>query len=210
MNTLSGKPLAQRPYEFGSFLNWVKENKVQRFLEIGSRYGDSLYEIAKVMPKGSQIVSVDLVDGLWGRSDSADHLQTCINKLNQEGYQAQVIFGDSQDPEIIKQVTQAGPFDLILIDGDHRLEGVVTDWKNYGHLARYVAFHDIDGEEHFFSKTLDPVDVSFVWSALERRFEFWKWIDMNDRGMGIGVVDTQAKKLPAKLQKSNDLPSASV
>ena len=42
-------------------------------------------------------------------------------------------------------VKKRGPFDAILIDGDHSLAGVSKDWQLYGELAPLVAFHDIAG-----------------------------------------------------------------
>jgi len=35
-------------------------------------------------------------------------------------------------------------FDLVFIDGDHRLNGIKTDWENVGKYAKYVIIHDIN------------------------------------------------------------------
>lgn len=206
--SLSGKPLPQRAFELNSLKKWMLEHQIGSFLEIGSRYGDTLYEIAQALPKGSKITAVDLIDGLWGRSDSGPLLSKCIDKLNSEGFDAQVIFGDSRCPDTIAKVKARQPYDLILIDGDHRLEGVTFDWENYRSMGRYIAFHDIDGDEHFFSKTFDPVDVPYVWRALKMRFKNWSWIDPDDRGMGIGVLDTsESLILQRKLAAEQSSPS---
>jgi len=40
-------------------------------------------------------------------------------------------------------VRREGPFDLVLIDGDHSREAVRRDWETVRPHARAVAFHDI-------------------------------------------------------------------
>lgn len=192
MKGFSGKPFSQREVEFNSFLSWIQATGIKSFLEIGSRYGDAFYEVTKKLPVGATAVAVDLVDGLWGRSDSAAFLNTAAHDLLKKGYNTNVVYGDSTDENTISLVRALSPsYDLCLIDGDHRLEGATLDWINYGPMCRYVAFHDIDGQNHFYSKTGDPVDVPFLWSALKRRHKNWEFIDLDDRGMGIGIIDTQ-------------------
>lgn len=188
----SGNPFAQRAWEFRQFLNWCQAQEVNSFLEIGSRYGDAFHAVTKTMPKYSKAVAVDLVDGLWGRSDSASYLNTAALDLYKREYDASVIYGDSTSSKVVDLVRDLGPYDLCLIDGDHRLEGATLDWMNYGPMCRYVAFHDIDGMQHFYSKTGDYVDVPYLWTALKKRYKHWEFIDTDHRGMGIGILDTKS------------------
>jgi predicted O-methyltransferase YrrM len=113
------------------------------YLEIGSKFGGSLWRVAKAMPVGSLIVAVDLPNGtkLWKQSQAS--LLACIERLKKDGYNARVLWGDSTDPKIVDQVLAYAPFDAVLIDANHTLPYVEKDWVNYSPMARIVAFHDI-------------------------------------------------------------------
>jgi predicted O-methyltransferase YrrM len=156
--------------------------KASSVLEIGSRYGETLLLMAQRM-KAGRLVSVDL-PGIqpWGYPDSENHLRANIEKIRELGLEAELFIGDSADPDILSAVTALSPFDLVFIDGDHRYEGVKTDWLNYGHLGKVVVFHDIvrhpDGARN----------APQVW-------RLWQEIEGNksqfiapDSVMGLGVV----------------------
>lgn len=128
------------PEELEQLLDWCEGAK--SILEIGSRYGYVLVDMAH-RSKAKKVVSVDLPNiGDWG-NDSEETLKNNIKLLQEEGTEAHLFLGNSQDPAIIKAVEKLGPYDFIFIDGDHRYEGVKSDWMNYGHLGKKVVFHDI-------------------------------------------------------------------
>jgi hypothetical protein len=114
-----------------------------RYLEIGSKFGGSLWQVAKAMPVGSLIIAVDLPNGtkLWKQSQAS--LLACIERLRQNGYDAHVLWGDSTDPKMVDQVREFAPFDAVLIDANHTRPYLEKDWANYSPLARTIAFHDI-------------------------------------------------------------------
>jgi len=167
----------------------VREN-VTRFLEVGSRYGGSLWRIATALPLGSLIVSCDSGSGMGGKKDGQmQSLETCIDDLTKLGYDAHLIVGDSQLPQIIEKVTRWAPFDAVFIDADHELQGVTRDWHTYGPMSRIVAFHDvgwIKPENYMNSKM---VRVPELWLDLKEQFKHEEFIDYSTgRTMGIGVL----------------------
>lgn len=141
---------AQDPAEIAAFCDLLKREQVGSYLEVGSKFGGSLWLAATALPKGSRIVAVDLPSGTKAWTASRLSLVACIEELNRIGYDAQVIWGNSMDPVVIEQVRALGPFDAMLIDADHRWDrnnpapnGVQADFLNYAPMGKIVAFHDL-------------------------------------------------------------------
>jgi predicted O-methyltransferase YrrM len=118
-------------------------SKSSSILEIGSRYGEALELMARRM-KGKKVVSVDL-PGVqpWGYPDSEYSLRQKMYALAADGFDAHLFLADSTDPDTVEVVKKHAPFDLVFIDGDHRYEGVKTDWLNYGPMGKVIVFHDV-------------------------------------------------------------------
>jgi predicted O-methyltransferase YrrM len=130
--------------EMDEYCDILRKDGVHNYLEIGSKFGGSLWRAASALPVGARIVAVDLPNGTKAWKDSRVSLEECIQDLRALGYDARVIWGDSQSREVIRQVELWGPYDGIMIDADHRLPGVAADWTVYGPMSRsIVAFHDI-------------------------------------------------------------------
>lgn len=172
------------PTEFQKLLEWVRGSR--SLLEIGSRFGYPLIDMAHVMPQGSRIVSVDLPDAEgWNDALSAEaihHLRNNIQKLKFEGYDAHLIEADSHLPETIDKVKSLGPFDVVFIDGDHSYEGVKQDWQHYGPLGKTVIFHDIRKPEPPENMGLE---VWKLWNEIHGNIEAFL---ASGSKMGIGRV----------------------
>src|SRR5262245_59820978 len=95
---VNGHKSLQHPGEVSELIAIFAGNDVKSYLEIGSKFGGSLWTIACSLPKGSRLVSVDLPHG---KTDSLAHLRVCIASLKAKGYDAHLIIGDSTAPEII-------------------------------------------------------------------------------------------------------------
>jgi len=180
------------PQELEVLLSWC-EGKTS-ILEIGSRYGLTLLDMAH-RSKAKRIVSVDLPGaGEWGNAGSEEMLRATIKQLQQEGYDATLLLGASQDPEIIASVKALGPFDLIFIDGDHRYEGVKADWLNYGPMGKTIVFHDIIEPKPGENQNLQ---VWRLWRELNDSYyvidegDTWPFSEFIGQGskMGIGRYD---------------------
>jgi cephalosporin hydroxylase len=178
--------ITQSEFEIGGLIEILKCENVTRFLEVGSRYGGSFWRIARALPDGARVVAVDSGEGVGGRGEEAvESLEACAGALKGFGYDAHAVIGDSQAAEVIEQVRRLGPFDAVFIDGDHSLAGVRADWKNYGPLARIVAFHDTHWQHP--GKPCKPVAVPEVWNKLKATHRHEEFHDPKVN-YGIGVL----------------------
>lgn len=198
----SGPPrMTHKPYEFDPghpgeleyrwLLGIFKAEGVRSYLEIGSRYGDSLRYVAKRLPRGSRIVSVDWPGARWGYAGSGTWLKKRVAELNRDSYDAHVFLGDSKDPDIIAAVKALGPFDAVHIDGDHSYDGVTADWGNYGPMGRIVTFHDISWKRPQ-PQGRGEIEVPRFWKELKAsgRYRTDEKSETPNKDRGIGVVWT--------------------
>ena len=187
LETFSGRKPSQNEQELRGFIALLRERGVTRYLEIGARHGDTFHEVMLSLPEGSTGVAVDLPGGLWGTSKSRDQLQRAVADLNRRGYRCSTLFGDSQTDATKRLITGRGPFDAILIDGDHTLAGVTRDWAHYGQMAPLVAFHDIVGTGQREKVHGREVEVPILWQQLKGQHQVAEFV-ADGSAMGIGAV----------------------
>lgn len=168
--------------ELLAFIELLRKEGVKSYLEIGGKYGGSLWPIANAMPKGSRVVCVDLPQG-----DTLRHLQECIEALKRKQYDTHLIIGGSTDADVIKKVAALGPFDLCLIDANHTLPFVTKDFETYGTMCRIVAFHDIGfWRKDPLPKHKIPIEVPQLWNVIKKDFRHVEIRhDKQDNGIGV-------------------------
>lgn len=182
--------LLQNVREHDAFLNVLRNERVNSYLEIGAMYGGSLWRVATALPKGSRVVAVDF---MCDTPEARPSLDACIHALNAGGYHASAIYGDSTDTATIEAVQDEAPYDCLFIDGAHTLEAVTADWDNYGPMARIVAFHDIAWNDTWKSavpgRAPKAMGVPEVWNKLKavhpRHCEFKFQKPSNYYGIGV-------------------------
>ncbi len=163
----------QDPNELSWFCSLTQTLGVKSYLEIGSFSGDSLYAVIANAPIGSLGVTIDI--------DTRPSLGT-REELSNLGYIIKDIQGDSKDPKVINQATTLGPYDLVLIDGDHTYDGISQDWSNYKDLAPVVAIHDVAGRDNPYTK-----DVYRFWQELKPGKKYIE-VNFSDYQIGYGVI----------------------
>ncbi|MFP4538472.1 MAG: class I SAM-dependent methyltransferase [Dichotomicrobium sp.] len=178
----SGRKWPQVQSELAEFIALLQAEGVRSYLEIGCLYGDTFHAVGMALPEGARLVAVDLPGWKHGQPigrhpHSGEYLKRAGADLSRRGRKVDVLLGDSHDVEVVNAVAALGPFDAVLIDGDHTPEGCAEDWRDYGPLGRIVAFHDIAG-------------IPAVRSVFEtaRQNRLWREIVAGEPKGGIGIV----------------------
>ena len=120
---IRGMEFAQDEREFNALLREIRG--IGSLLEVGSRFGESLWRFSQAMRPKSRLVSIDLpgCDGSMLFLDSEKPLLQRAEQIRNEGHQVAVIIGDSHAKEVVEKAQEFGPYDFIFIDGDHSKEG---------------------------------------------------------------------------------------
>lgn len=181
--------IAQAECEIAAYCEILRQNEVSLYLEIGSKFGGSLWRAATSLPVGSRIVSVDLPNGTKAWKESSESLKACVAELNQRGYRAEIVWGSSQAPDVIRKVAALGPYHAIMIDADHRMPGVTADWINYGPMStNIVAFHDI-GWKRADTWVGTRIDVPEFWDSIKNDYRHQEIKTCpTGKNNGIGVL----------------------
>lgn len=184
----------QNKAELRKLIDLFKSENVKAYLEIGSKFGGSLWQIGNSLPKGSRIVAVDLPHGDNSFKENEHGLRQCAHELSNRGYDMHLFIGDSTDQPVIDSVKALGPFDAVFIDANHTIPYITKDWQNYGPLGRIVAFHDIN----FFRPGglpphKKPIEVPQFWSEIKNGYRHTEIIlsvpdHVGCRDNGIGVL----------------------
>lgn len=162
----------------------LRREEVRSYLEVGSKYGGSLWRIARTLPPGSRVVAIDMP---FGDQSNLPHLRECVAELKKLGYDAHLILGDSTAGQVVAQAGRLGPFDACLIDANHLTPYITKDWENYGPMSRIVAFHDISWRMHEGRRSKTPIEVPEFWAKIKNGYRH-EQIQLEPRDNGIGVL----------------------
>ena len=173
--------------ELDTFIALLRAEGVGRYLEVGSRHGESFELVMRGLPPGSRGTAVDLPGGAWGAKSSRHELTARVKRLTADGYDCAAIFGDCRSDAVLLQVQRRGPYDAVFIDADHRYEAVSADWSIYRAFARLVAFHDIADVGAIDKHHGYPVEVPRLWDRLKTSHRTREFIEPNSI-FGVGVV----------------------
>jgi len=180
----------QKRQEIIPLLRILADRKPRFLCEIGTSFGGTLFQLARVSHQQAKIISIDC--GL-----SVVRARVHAGMANN----SQRIFGlrtDSGARDTIERVTRllgTNKLDFLLIDGDHSYEGVAGDFKNYSPLVKkggLIAFHDVLPDY----KTKLGIDtgnwtggVPQFWQEIKSTHQTEEFLeDENQDGYGLGLV----------------------
>lgn len=138
-------------------------NAVRSYLEIGTRDGDSLKVVAQNAKQLERVTVCDMWGNDYGGSGrgSHDHIDRMLGDL---GYTCAVEYHDGDSRDTVPGI--AGQFDLVLVDGDHSVEGALIDLLNtWPKVAKggALVFHDITHPSH-----MELLDVFLMFAKVVR------------------------------------------
>lgn len=170
----------------------IRQIKPKKVLCIGSRHGFIPAVLAQAC-KDNRIGVVDFVDAGYG-FDEEENAWTGVgywktdegkNIFSSFGLQDFIKLHIQKTDEFESQLFRTTKYDYIYIDGDHSLEGVVTDFRLFYPYLRtggFMAFHDISITE---SKPEGEYGVWKLWQILRKRFAV---LEFPFSGSGLGVM----------------------
>jgi predicted O-methyltransferase YrrM len=185
---LMAPKMLQHEAEIAAFVEVLVGAGVRSYLEVGSKFGGSLWRVGSVLPPKSRIVSIDL--GSSG-PEAEKSLTGCVAELRAKGHDAHLLWGDSTAPSVVNAVKNLGPFDAAFIDANHTEPYVRRDYANYSPLATMlIAFHDIAWHRPAGTKVgYHPIQVPKVWAELREGHEHTEIkLDPTGRDNGIGIL----------------------
>lgn len=181
--------MLQNKEEIDQLIGILSVENVKSYLEVGSKFGGSLWRVANRLPAGSRIVSVDLPHGDTSFKQTQAPLEECVRALKKRGYDAHLIIGDSTDQKVVDRVYGLGPFDACFLDGNHTLPYIQKDFTNYGKITKILALHDIG----FYRKEglpphKKPIEVPQFWDVVKMKYPKTREIRLDKQDNGIGVL----------------------
>ncbi len=174
----------QNEAELTAFVDLLQKEHITSYLEIGCKWGGTLWRVSRILPKWAKIVAVDLPQN----TETIASLRDCTRALAKDGFQVRLFEGDSTNPAVISGVREIGPFDAILIDANHTIKFVTADWTNYGPLGRIVAFHDVSWSRPTPKGRL-PIEVPQLWNKIKKDYRYTE-IKLEPQDNGFGVLWT--------------------
>ncbi len=178
----------QHAGEIEPFAEWLAARGPADVIEVGTLHGGTAALWHGIC--GGRVISIDLPDGAFGGAAHQYSPERCVERtesLMEMLPRFVPILLDSQQPTTAQEVAQflPEPADLLFLDGDHTLRGVLQDLTLYGPMVRsggVIAFHDIlDTQMH----RRDGVEVNLLWNALPGDKHVWS---VNGSWGGIGAL----------------------
>lgn len=187
-------PLQSR-WEFRQLLEELAPVRPQAMLEIGTAKGGSLLAFTRLCAPDAHIVSIDLPRGPFGGGYPLWKMPL-YKAFARHGQRLDLVRADSHSASTFAHVQGlfgGRKLDFLFIDGDHRYDGVRSDFETYISLVRpggIVAFHDVAAPApDQLTRGNDSGDVPRFWVELTREHPGQIFVDPQGLGcFGIGII----------------------
>lgn len=210
-NALGYKTETQNSLELDLFTDWMVENKVKVYTEIGLYAGTTFLEVYKSLRDayGPEEPLVMIAVEYPTNPAAFAHLDTIVFPEIQKDPKVTLhkFIGSSTEPRIVEGVHKVvdtwygdalirGSYDksLVFIDGDHSFAQTIDDYRAYRDSFIYTAFNDIAGatvQKNIAKHGYDKATCYHLWRGLtldlpsDSYLEFEDHTAPNPRGIGI-------------------------
>jgi predicted O-methyltransferase YrrM len=177
----------QKPDEFSALLWKVEELRPRSVVEIGTKFGGTLYCWCRLATPDATLISIDLRGAQFGGGYSPERAEEMRLLFPREDQQLHLIEADSHADDTLSEVRAlVDRLDFLFIDGDHSYEGVKRDFEMYGPLVRaggLIAFHDICKHP-----PRRAADVDIFWREVREGRDYEEFVSGPAPWGGIGVL----------------------
>jgi len=136
----SGKAMGSTDQDYFIMYAVARAIQATRIVEIGTNRGFSAIIFCQTVIDNKQIPHIWTIDDWKINPKTFDIASGLFDKTGFEKY-IDIIVGSSQDvlPDLLNRI---GRVDLIFIDGSHKPEDVITDFRNAKDYTDYILLHD--------------------------------------------------------------------
>jgi predicted O-methyltransferase YrrM len=183
----------QKVTELAPLLALLARRRPVTVVEIGTYRGGSLYAFCRIADPDGTLISIDLPGGLFGGGYTDEELDD-LRRYGLGGQSLHFLRADSHEATTRDAVISrlgGRAIDFLMIDGDHRYEGVQRDFELYSPLVGsngLIAFHDI------LPHPQAPLcQVDLLWNELKGGYRHAEFVEPGeDWGVGqwggVGVL----------------------
>jgi SAM-dependent methyltransferase len=182
MANLVLRDLGQEYCSWDALLQIALERKPKSYLELGSRYGDSLIRVLAGTHLDRIVISDIWHESYFGPNNNGTHFDRSHKHIERflaaMGYGPEVLYLDGDSAKTIPYLNKCDPFDLVLVDGDHDPGPAQTDLMNCWPLVApggLLVFDDTQSDQKLgemitsYTRNLAK-DVAAVYIRNEKKF----------------------------------------
>lgn len=183
----------QKTKELSPLISLLKRRKLTTVVEIGTEKGGTLYVWCKIAQPDAMIISIDLPGGLFGGGYTVRDSRKfrSYGKKQQKMYFLREDSHKQSTKKVLQSKLKGRKIDFLMIDGDHRYDGVRKDWELYAPLVKengIIALHDI-----LYHPNIPECKVDRFWNKIKPLYRYKELLDpADDRGWGqwggIGII----------------------
>jgi cephalosporin hydroxylase len=164
----NGLLIWQYPVQFGPYLSFLAQLKVQSYLELGIRHGGSYVVTVEFLERFNPLtfsIGVDIIPCASMQDYQAMNTRSSFICIN------------SQSPEFLELLASVAPIDLVFIDSHHEESQCRREFAVLSQFSQMIAFHDVSN--------IGCPGIQTVWREIKQMPD-WTCHEFIDQYPGLG------------------------